>query len=42
MKIEIGNLKSHMSPIKFLNAQELLVNPVSIYLRKPYEHYIFL
>ena len=38
----IGNLKSHMSPIKFLNAQELFVNPVSIYQRKPYEHYIFL
>ena len=38
----IGNLKSHMSPIKFLNAQELFVNPVSIYLRKPYKHYIFL
>ena len=31
-----------MSPIKFLNVQELFVNPVSIYLRKPYEHYIFL
>ena len=31
-----------MSPIKFLNVQELFVTPVSIYLRKPYEHYIFL
>ena len=30
-----------MSPIKFLNVQELFVNPVSIYLRKPYEHYFF-
>ena len=29
-----------MSPIKFLNVQELFVTPVSIYLRKPYEHYI--
>ena len=29
-----------MSPIKFLNVQELFVNPVSIYLRKPYEHYL--
>ena len=26
---------TYMSSIKFLNAQELFVNPVSIYLQKP-------
>ena len=31
-----------MSPIKFLNPQELFLNPVSIYLRNLYEHFIFL
>ena len=37
------NWKSEISLVaKFLNVQELFVNPVSIYLRKPYEHCIFL
>ena len=31
-----------MSPIKFLNPQELFLNPISIYLRNLYEHFIFL
>ena len=35
------SLKSLMSPTKFLNPWELFVNPVSIYLQKLYEHYIF-